>query len=817
MWLCIIQKFYVYLQNPIFKKMTKFLRFFMCCSFVAAGLFSTAFAQRFTLSGTIRDGANGETLIGASVLARDASGGTNGAVTNVYGFYSISLPRGEYTVTFSFMGYEPQEHRISLTQNRTLSLELKRASTALSEFVISDERGNRAVARNEMSVVRLSIEAIRQIPTLMGEVDIIKAIQLLPGVMATSEGGAGFSVRGGAPDQNLILLDEAVVYNAAHALGFFSVFNNDAIKDVSIYKGDFPVQYGGRLSSVLDVRMKDGNLKHFEATGGIGLLSSRLTLEGPIIRDRTSFLVAGRRTYFDLFLPLSNNPMARNVRLYFYDLNAKVGHQFSDRSRLFISAYNGLDIFGTRLGEYMQFDYGNTTLTARWNYLFSQRLFSNLTLLHSRYDYTMGAEVSDEIRFKWLAGLSDLGGKMDFTFFPNANNTVRFGFSSTYHTFRPGFAEFHIGGNFGGLIGGGDTTAGVGNVMELHNNHALANAIYIGNDQNIGRRFSLKYGIRLSSFSNIGKDTIYKFDDDFRVIDTIAHPKGKFFHTHWGFEPRIGATFLINDATSIKANYSRTVQYIQLAQTSTGGNPLDLWFPANPNIKPQEADMYALGLFRNFQNNQWETSLEFYYRDIFNSIDFKDHSNVILNPLLYGEIRQGRGKAYGMEVMIKRPSGKLNGWISYTLSRSERTIPGVNDGRTYLAPFDRTHNFSIVANYQFTERHSVSANWVFYTGNAVTFPSGAAVINGLRLPVYSGRNDSRMPNYHRLDVSYTLKSRPNPSRSWSYDWNFGIFNAYGRKNPWVINFREDRANDRSFAEMTYLFGVIPSITFNFKF
>jgi hypothetical protein len=506
--------------------------------------------------------------------------------------------------------------------------------------------------------------------------------------------------------------------------------------------------------------------------------------------------------------------MAQNVRLFFYDLNAKVVHQFSERSRLFLSAYNGLDVFGTRLGEYMQFDYGNTTLTARWNYIYSPKLFSNLTMLYSNYDYTMGAEIGS-IKFKWLAGLSDFEGKMDFTYFPNPGNTMRFGVQSTYHIYRPGFADFFVGGNMDSLFD--NTTDGIGQRMELPNNYALENAIYLGNDQEINDRISLKYGVRLSSFSNIGKGEVFYYDENSNIIDSVQYAKGEFFHTHWGFEPRIGAAFVIDDATSIKANYSRTVQYVQLAQTSTGGNPLDLWFPANPNSKPQKADMYAIGLFRNFQENKWETSLEFYYKDIWNSIDFKDHSNVILNSKLYGEIRQGKGKAYGMEMMVKRPSGKINGWISYTLSRSERTIQGINGGETYLAPFDRTHNLSIVANYEFSERHSFSANWVFYTGNAVTFPTGRAVIGGVSIPVYSGRNDSRMPNYHRLDVSYTLKSRPNPNRRWSYDWNFGFFNAYGRKNPWIINFREDRATDRRFAEMTYLFGIIPSVTFNFKF
>ncbi len=780
--------------------------------FIFFSWITTAFAQqRYTLSGTIEDRSNGETLVGATVSTTDANGRITGAVTNIYGFYSINLPKGDYTITFSFLGYETQKQTISLTKNTKLSLELMPVSSTLSEVVITEQRTNQQITRNEMGMVKMDIKAIKQIPTLMGESDVIKAIQLLPGVMATSEGGSGFSVRGGAPDQNLILLDEATVYNAAHALGFFSVFNNDAVKDVAIYKGDIPVQFGGRLSSVLDVRMNDGNAKRFSGTGGIGVLSSRLTLEGPIWKDKTTFLVAGRRTYFDLFLPLAKNPAAKEVKLYFYDLNAKIAHTFSENDRLYVSVYNGLDVFGSR-SNFMQFDYGNTTFSTRWNHLFSQKLFSNLTMVATKYDYVMGAEIGS-IRAKWDSDLSDYGGKLDFTYFPNANHTIRFGVASTYHIYSPGVATFQMGSEIGWF---GDSTS-IGNTMSLPDDYALENAIYIGNDQKIGERFSLKYGVRVSSFSNIGEDTVYYYDEDYNLTETVGYAKGDFFHTHWGFEPRIGAAFMIDEATSVKANYSRTVQYVQLAQTSTGGNPLDMWFPANPNIKPQKADMYAIGLFRNFNDNKWETSIEFYYKDIFNCIDFKDHSNVMLNPKLYGEIRQGKGRAYGMEVLLKRPDGKLNGWISYTLSRSERTIPGINEGRTFLAPYDRTHNFTIVGNYKFSERHILSANWVFYTGNAVTFPTGYAYINGLKLPIYSDRNDSRMPNYHRLDLSFTIKSKPNPKRRWSYDWNFGIYNAYRRHNPWIINFREDPTKTRTFAEMTYLFDIIPSVTFNFKF
>ncbi|MDR2907345.1 MAG: TonB-dependent receptor, partial [Bacteroidales bacterium] len=408
------------------------------------------------------------------------------------------------------------------------------------------------------------------------------------------------------------------------------------------------------------------------------------------------------------------------------------------------------------------------------------------------------------------------GGKLDFTYFPNTNNTVHFGVSSTYHIYSPGTADYHLGSEIGWF---GDSTS-LGGTMHLPDAYALENAVYLGNDQKINDRLSLKYGVRLSSFSNIGRDTVYYYDENFDLTKKVGYAKGDFYHTHWGIEPRIGAAYTINEATSVKANYSRTIQYVQLAQNSTGGNPLDLWFPANPNIEPQKADMYALGLFRNLRDNQWETSLEFYYKNIYNCIDFKDHSNVMMNSQLYGEVRQGKGKAYGMEVMIKRPDGKLNGWVSYTLSRSERTIPAINDGKTYLAPYDRTHNFSIVANYKFSERHILSANWVYYTGNAVTFPSGRAFINGLWLPIYTDRNGSRMPNYHRLDVSFTIKNKIKPERRWRSEWVFGMYNAYNRHNPWMINVREDKqnpSNPRTYAEMTYLFGIIPSVTFNFKF
>ncbi|MFO7614456.1 MAG: TonB-dependent receptor [Bacteroidales bacterium] len=756
-------------------------------------------ARRFTVSGYIKDAATGEDLFGASIYITELN---TGSVSNEYGFYSVSLNEGKYTLRFTYLGYEAQVHQVHANQDILLNIRMESASTALREVEITAERTDENVRAPEMSVVKMDVKAINRIPALMGEVDIIKAIQLLPGVQMVSEGSSGFSVRGGSPDQNLVLLDEATVYNASHFLGFFSVFNNDAIKDVRLHKGDLPAQYGGRLASVLDVRMKEGNQKKFSATGGIGLISSRLTLEGPIIKDQTAFIISGRRTYADLFLPLSKDENVQESKLYFYDFNAKVNHTFNERNRIYLSGYFGRDVFKNPFA-YMKL--GNSTGTARWNHLFSQRLFSNFTFVYSKYDYNLGtASENDPNSFLWTSALQDYQVKGEFTWYINPENTLRFGLSSTYHIFDPGKAK-------------GTGNESLFTEYALDRTYALESGIYVSNDQNLGSRVTLKYGLRFSLFQNVGPGTVYHYDEEYSVSDSTVYSPGDFYNTYYGLEPRLGITYLLNEVSSLKASYNHTYQYLQLAQNSTAGTPLDIWFSASPNVKPQAADQVAAGYFRNFRKNTIETSVEIYYKSMRNTIDFKDHAQLLLNKQLEGELRFGRSWAYGIEFMVRVPEGRLNGWVSYTYSRTFREIREINNGSKYPAPYDSPNDVSIVLNFDATKRISVSANWVYSTGKPVTFPTGRAVIDGAIVPIYSDRNAYRLRDYHRLDLSVTLHQKKKEQR-FNWDLVFSAYNAYNRHNAWAINFVQDQDNPyTTYAEMTYLFGIIPAITFNFRF
>jgi hypothetical protein len=764
-----------------------------------------------TISGHVKDAETGEDLIGATIYISELESGT---VTNTYGFYSIRLEQATYTIKFSYIGYESVIQKVELKENITIDLELKPQGQLLKEVEITAEAPDRNVKEAEMSVIKLDSKTISQIPSLMGEVDIIKALLLLPGVQTAAEGSSGFVVRGGSTDQNLIILDEAPVYNAGHMLGFFSVFNNDAIKDVKLYKGDIPARYGGRLSSVLDVRMKDGNSKRFSGTGGIGLISSRLTLEGPILKDKTTFLISGRRTYADLFLFLAKDDNLKDSKLYFYDLNAKINHTFNENNRLYVSGYFGRDVFknpfaGMRLG--------NATGTMRWNHLFSQQLFSNFSFIYSKYKYQLETASDDEANsFIWDSDLEDFGLKGDFTYYVNNKNTAHFGISSTYHTFNPGVAK-----------GKGDNS--LFDEWVVPKNHAIESAIYISNEQKVGSRLTLKYGLRLSTFSNIGPGTVYNYDENFESTDSTVYPAGEIYKTYWGLEPRLGINYLLTETSSLKASYARTNQYIQVAQNSTAGTPLDIWFPASPNVRPQISDQIALGYFRNFKSNLIETSIEGYYKKMNHAIDFKDHAELLLNPELEGELRFGNAWSYGIETMIRLnglplANGILSGWVSYTWSRTWREFPDINNGNKYPAPYDRPHDVSIVGNWDISPRWTVAATWVYATGQPVTFPTGRSVIGGVILPIYSDRNGYRMEDYHRLDVSATLHGKEKPGRRWQHSWTVALYNAYNRHNTWAINFTQEASSSgnpnagyQTYAEKTYLFGIIPSITFNFKF
>ncbi len=762
------------------------------------------------VSGHIKDAETGEDLIGATIYVQELKTGT---VTNVYGFYSLSLPPGNYSLIFSFIGYNPLQKKLELKEDITLDIELNPAKTMLEEVKVIAQKKGEILRKPEMSVAKIEAKRIQQIPALFGEVDIIRAIQLLPGVQFTSEGSTGFSVRGGSPDQNLVLLDEATVYNAGHLLGFFSVFNNDAIKDVKLYKGDIPARYGGRLASVLDVRMKDGSTKKLGVKGGIGLISSRLTIDGPIIKDRTSFLVSGRRTYADLFLPFASNEDLRDNKLYFYDFNAKLNHNFDENNRIYVSGYFGRDVFKN---DFAKMILGNQTATIRWNHLFSKRIFSNFSLIYSNYQYLLGtAEENDPNSFEWSSELEDIGLKADFTYYLDANNTIRVGAQALHHFFDPGKAK-----------GLGDNS--LLDEYKQPKARALETAVYLSNEQKFGSRFTAKYGLRFSMFNNIGPTTLYFFDENYDFAYEELKKSLDFYNTYTGWEPRLGFNYILTEESSVKASYSRTYQYIQLAQNSTAGTPLDIWFPASPNVKPQISDQVAVGYFRNFLQNTLETSVEAYYKTMQNTVDFKDHASLLLNKEIEGELRFGKSWSYGLEIMaklleMKVGKGSMNGWVSYTYSRAFREITEINDGDKYSAPYDKPNDVSIVWNYDISKRLSVAANWIYQTGRPLTIPTGRAVIEGNVIPVYSDRNDFRYKPYHRMDVSITLRGK-NTEKRFQHDWNLSIYNVYNRHNMWSLNFAQeepDAANPGTgydtYVENVYLFGIIPSLTFNFRF
>jgi hypothetical protein len=754
---------------------------------------------RYTVSGFIKDAKNGEELIGAAVSVK---GYQKGTVTNLYGFYSLSLTSGNYILIFSYIGYEQKEVPIRLDRNLNINVELTEKIRELNEVTVTSAGRKAHLERAEMSIHKLPIKSIRRIPSLMGEVDVIKAIQLLPGVQASSEGASGFSVRGGNPDQNLILLDEAPVYNASHLMGFLSIFNNDAVKDVKLYKGDIPAEYGGRISSLLDVRMKDGNNKKFSGTGGIGTISSRLTLEGPVFRNKTSYIISARRTYADLFLPLARDEVLRKSKLFFYDLNAKVNHVFNDKNRIFLSGYTGSDVFRNK---YAGMKFGNSTFTLRWNHLFSPRLFSNSTLIQSNYNYQLSTPEGEVTSFRWTSRMYDVSGKVDFNYFLTPDITLRFGASTILHKFRPGSAK-----------GLGETS--LFTKIILPDMYALENGMYGSAEQSAGKHWRLKYGLRISTFHNVGKALVYHYNDSYQVIDSTMYNAGEFYNNYASVEPRIAITFILDTLSSLKVSYSRTTQFIHLAQNSTAGTPLDIWFPSSPNVHPQLCDQIAFGYFRDFLGDQIETSIEVYYKKINHSIDFKDHASLLLNKYLEGELRFGMARAYGLELLLRKNEGRLNGWISYTLSKTQRDFNEINNGKPYPAPYDRPHNISVVLNCEITRRLWTSANWVYGTGLPVTFPTGRFEYMGSIAPVYSDRNSYRMPDYHRLDLSVSLQSKDKPGRKWNYDLNLSVYNAYARKNAWAINFVQDEENPTiTYAEMTYLFSIVPALTFNFNF
>ncbi len=771
-------------------------------------MLNSAVAQtKYTVSGVVTD-ENGELQIGVNVYNSVKDAGT---VTNEYGFYSLTLPEGPHEIIFSSIGYNVLKKPIQLTDNVRLNVKITSEVTQLDEVIVSTKQPDQNIAETRMGNVQIQAKTIKKIPVLMGETDVIKSIQLLPGVQSSVEGSSGFYVRGGNADQNLVLLDEATVYNPAHLFGFFSVFNSDAIKNVELYKGAIPAEYGGRLSSVLDVRMREGNNQKISGEGGIGMISSRLTVEGPIIKNKLSFIVSGRRTYADLFLPFATDSIARKSKIFFYDLNAKLNWIIGDNDRVYLSGYFGRDV--NKFGNFFQMDYGNATGTIRWNHIYNGKLFSNVTMLYSDFSYDLGVPQGSE-GFKWISHIIDYSMKADYSYYLNLNNKLNFGFQTIYHTLKPGVSK-SIGESFI-------------NSIQYPNAYGIESSIFIGNEQTIGSRFGLDYGLRYTLFNNIGKATIYNYDANHMVADTSYYKSGNIFNSYSGLEPRLGIRYKINKKSSVKAGYNRMYQYMHLASNSTATFPLDLWFMSSPNVKPQRVDQVSVGYFRNFKNNIIETSAEAYYKIFDHVIDYKDHAFLVPNPYLEGELRIGTANAYGIELMVKKASGKLNGWISYTYSRVLRDVPEVNQGKIYPAPYDKPHNISVVLSYELNNRFNFSANWVYSSPIPVTVPKAGYYYGNLWIPEYSDRGAVRIPgtSYHRLDFSATYNFYLFGMES---NLNLSVYNVYNRHNAFAIYFRDrslrrdpsnpDNVNVADGVDVVklYLFPIVPSFTLNFKF
>ncbi len=775
------------------------------------GSVATFAQEKFTLSGTISEAETGETLIGVNVIIPSLQTGT---VTNQYGYYSITLPKGEYEIVYSSIGFATQKVQVSLSGNVKKDLALATDTESLDEVVIETNNERLDIRSSQMSANTLSTTTIKKIPVVLGEVDVIKAITLLPGVTSAGEGASGFNVRGGAADQNLILLDEATLYNSSHLFGFFSVFNPDAIKDLTLYKGGIPARYGGRISSVLDIYQKDGNKREYHASGGIGLVASRLLFEGPIKKDEASFLIGGRSSYAHLFLPLFDND---NVA-YFYDLNAKLSYNLNDNNRLFLSGYFGRDVF--EISDTFANSFGNTTLNLRWNHLFSDKLFSNLSLIYS--DYYYGLELKF-VEFDFDSGIRNFNLKYDFTHYISNDVDLRYGINSIYYKFNPGDVT--------------PTTEDSGiNPFKLTDKYAWENAVYVDAEIDLSDKISVQAGLRLSTFNRLGQDQLFLYENDNPIIynpsldiyqkakpiDTVSFSRSETIKSFANLEPRFAISYLLNEDSSIKASYNRMTQYVHLISNTTSPTPFDIYAPSGKYIEPQLGDQVALGYFRNFNNYSLE--VETFYKKVKNRLDYVDDADLIANDAVEQILLKSEARAYGLEMLFKKNTGKLQGWIAYTLSRSEQRTPGrtvietgINNGEWYNSAWDKTHDISITGQYEFSKKWSFGANFIFQTGIPTTYPEGQYEYNGVVVPVYEARNSSRLSSFHRMDLSATWTPKPETTKRWKGEWVFSIYNAYNRKNAASVSFRENTDISQNEAVRLSIFGIIPSVTYNFKF
>ncbi|GAL68694.1 TonB-dependent receptor [Jejuia pallidilutea] len=770
--------------------------------------------EKFAISGTVTDASNGETLFGASVFLE---GTTSGAITNEYGFYSITAEAGDYNLIVSYVGYATVSKKISLNSNQKIDFEISEASTELDEvLVIAEESERLNIKSPQMSVSKLKLETIKNMPVVLGEVDIIKSIQLLPGVTSGAEGSAGFNVRGGAADQNLVLLDEAIIYNTSHLFGFFSVFNADAIKDVKLYKGGIPARFGGRVSSVLDVRQKDGNSKNFELNGGIGLISSRLSAEGPLFNDKGSFLVAGRGSYAHLFLQASGEENAA----YFYDLNLKTNYNIDKNNKLYLSGYFGRDEFN--FGANFNSGYGNTSGNLRWNHIFSDRVFSNLSFIYSDYDYVLDFKSFD---FDWISEITNYNIKYDLSYYQSDRLQLDFGLNAIYYDFNPG------------EINPTSPNSSI-NPLVLDQKRAFENGLYASAEYEVSDKLTATIGLRYSYFIRNGGQPITEYENGLPIVynETLGvyeegnaigetnYAKSETIKTYGNLEPRLALAYQLNENSSIKAGYSHTAQYIHLLSNTLSVTPLDVWTPSGSFIKPQLSDQYAIGYFKNFKNKSYSLEIETYYKTVANRIDYVDGSDLIGQNTIETEILNGELRAYGLEFLFRKAKGDFTGWLAYTISKAEQRTPGgaaggpgINNGNWYYAPHDRTHDLSITGSYKLNNKWNFGANVIYQTGRPVTYPDGQYTYEGLNIANFSDRNASRLTDYHRIDVSATYVPNRKPEKRWKGEWVFGIYNIYNRRNAASISFGQNRETGANEATRTAIFGIVPSVSYNFKF
>ena len=768
--------------------------------------------EKFTLSGTISEEKSNETLIGVNIIFPEITAGTT---TNEYGFYSITLPEGTYKIIISYLGYATLSESITLSDDISKNFSLTDALESLDEVIITENIEKLNIRTPQMSVNKLTSSTIKDIPVVLGESDIIKAITLLPGVTNAGEGASGFNVRGGSADQNLILLDEATIYNSSHLFGFFSVFNPDAIKDLRLYKGGIPARYGGRVASVLDIYQKEGNSKEFHANGGVGIVSSRLLLEGPLEKEKGSFLLGGRSSYAHLFLPLFD---IDNIA-YFYDLNTKLSYKINERNNIYLSGYFGRDVF--KIEDTFENTYGNSVLNFRWNHLFSDKIFSNLSLIYSDYYYNLKLNF---VEFDWVSGIQNFNLKYDFKHYLNDKLKLQYGLNSIYYQFNPGEINPTV------------PSSGI-NPFKLTNKYAFENAIYLDAEHKVSDKLALSYGLRLSSFHRLGQDKLntYEnnqpvlFNEDFKIYEK-AEPNGidtykrsDVIESFYNLEPRASLAYQLNAESSVKLSYNRMSQYLHLLSNTSSPTPLDIWTPSGKYVKPQLLDQFAVGYFKNFNDNTYSLEVESFYKNVKNRIDYIDGADLIANNAIEQIILNGKSRAYGLEVLFRKNEGRFKGWLAYTLSKSEQQTPGrtptelgINNGNWYNTPYDKTHDISLTGSYQWNEKWKISTNFLFQTGQPATFPNGQYEYNGLIIPNYSSRNSDRLPSYNRLDVSLNYTPKPKKNEGWQSYWVFGIYNIYDRTNAASISFGQNETTGQNEATKLSIFGIVPSISYNFK-